>query len=64
MKIPEIAKLPTVVNNIHESVFRADAILDKVEELLDLKVNHEVIFQIVQELRNAPNVSVETPIKE
>jgi len=51
MMLEEIRELPTLSNNIHESVFRSYHILNKVLELIERGDSKETILEIVEDLR-------------
>ena len=51
MKLSEIRQMPTVRDHVHESVYRAHHILDKVVELLKDETPTKVIVEIVEDLR-------------
>jgi hypothetical protein len=55
-KITEIAKYPTVISKVHESVYRSYQILLLVERLLLDGTPPEVVSQIISELRTLPSV--------
>lgn len=53
MKLFEIAKVPTVVDQSHESVLRSYHILQKVKIYLQEGVPPKVILEIIAELESA-----------
>ena len=50
MKISEIKKLPTVIGNNHESLFKHYHTLEKVREMLERGDSNETIIEIINEL--------------
>lgn len=60
MDIFSIVNEPTVVDGIHESLFRSYHILNAVEWLLENNTQPEVVLAIMRGLRNAPHVERET----
>ncbi len=66
MRLNEIRKQPTTTSEmvrdvgetdprIHESVFRSYHIVDKAIKLCQQKVPHEVIIEIIEDLKNSYN---------
>ena len=51
LNIYKLVTIPTVVNGIHESVYRNAAILDIVEQLLKRKTPPLVVLDLLQEMR-------------
>lgn len=51
MKIKEIIKQPTTIDNNHESLFRCYHILDKVKEWLDLGMPTHLVSDLIEELK-------------
>ncbi len=58
MKINEIAHMPTVIDNTHESVYRSYQLLQKVKELLADGTPNGVILEMI-ELAEAGGTQVE-----
>lgn len=56
MNLFEIAKMPTVINQTHESVLRSYHILQKVKDYLQTEVPYKVILDIVDELESTKDV--------
>ena len=56
MKLFEISKVPTVMNQTHESVLRSYHTLQKVKDYLRLEVPHKVTLDIVDELESIRDV--------
>lgn len=54
--LAELLKMPTVVNNLHESLFRSYHTLDLVCYLLAQEVPHKVILELIENIKNLPNV--------
>lgn len=52
----DIAKLPTVVNNVHQSVYRAAAILQMTKELLEAGVPAPIILSLIAQVEQQPKV--------
>lgn len=50
MKIAEILKLPVVIDNIHESVYRVYHILEKVKEYLSMGYDKDIILNLIDEM--------------
>lgn len=42
---------PTVVNNIHESVYRSWQMLELIERLLETETDRKIILSLIRELR-------------
>jgi hypothetical protein len=55
----EIARRPTTVNDLHESMFRASGIIDYVKHLLAHKVPTEVILDLLAAIENQPGREME-----
>lgn len=58
LNILQIPSYPTVVGKVHESVYRAYAILNIVEHLLEESTPPQVVLAILQELRRVENLEV------
>lgn len=58
LNILQIPSYPTVVGDVHESVYRAYAILGIVEHLLEEETPPRVVLAILQELRRIENLEV------
>lgn len=54
MSIEDIQAMPTVIENNHESLYRAYHVLDKVRGLLNLNTPAEVIIEIIHECYRFP----------
>jgi len=48
MKFSEICKMPSVRNNVHESVYRSYQILERVKEYLAKGYSAEMILEMIE----------------
>ena len=64
MNILDIAKIPTVRNNVHESLYRSYHALDKVKELLEAGTPGHVILEIIATIEDAVPGRQPTPDSE
>ena len=55
MTIDEIRKMPTVMNNHHESLLRAYQTLEKVKDMLKRKDSSETILEVIEHVELKPN---------
>jgi hypothetical protein len=58
MKMNEILQMPTVVDNVHESIFRSYHILGYVVKLINRQDSKETILEIVDFLNGWPGEEV------
>lgn len=59
MKLIEIQRTPTTLNNLHESSFRSYHILEQVLKMVEREDSKETIFEVVELLKQHP-VETET----
>ena len=52
MKIRDIANLPTLKDRMHESIFRAYHIVEKVKYLLQNNVPSNILLELIEEMEN------------
>lgn len=55
MYLRDVSNYPTTINSIHESVYRSYHILDKVLDWLKCGVPADVLLELVEEMKTAPN---------
>ena len=53
MNVLDIAQMPTVINNNHESLYRCYHTLDKVKGLLEIGTPPDVILEIIETIDRA-----------
>lgn len=58
MRLSDIAKIPTTVNKVHESVYRSYHILNKVADLLHKGTPAQVVLELIAEMQDMPHVDV------
>jgi hypothetical protein len=60
MLLSEVREFPTTLDTgpncrrIHESVFRSYQTVEKVIELLQARCPHEIILEIIEDIKHAP----------
>lgn len=54
----EILKQPTVINNVHESVYRTAWVLGHVERLLRKGAPAEIVLDFIEDMANAPQTQM------
>lgn len=52
MELKEIAKMPTVIDNKHESIYQSYHILEKVIEMLQRNDSNETILETIKLLKD------------
>ena len=50
MTITEISKMPTCIDNVHESALKAYQILEKVKVFLRAEVRSDLILELIEEM--------------
>lgn len=64
MKLNEIQKTPTTLNNVHESAFRSYHILDQVLTMVERGDSKEMILEVTDMLRENLTDIYENKIKD